>query len=289
MSVKKAVIPAAGFGTRFLPMTKATPKEMLNIIDKPAIQYIVEEAVQSGIEEILIITMRNKSSIENHFDASPELESILLKQNKEALYKKTQAVSQLADIFYKRQKNISGLGQAILEAKAFVGNEPFAVLLADDLIVSEVPCLKQLISIFEDKKASTIGVQKVESWEVEKYGIVEGTGADHKLLKVKHLVEKPLEEDAPSEMAILGRYVLTPGIFEILENTEPGYNGELQLTDALNTLSKKEEVYAFQFDGTRFDLGDKLGYLKATVTLALQHEELQDDFRVFIKNLSKNL
>lgn len=278
MRVRKAIIPAAGLGTRFLPATKAQPKEMLPIVDKPTIQYIIEEAVASGIEEILIITGRNKKSIEDHFDKSVELEMELSKANKEELLELVKGISDMVDIHYIRQKEPKGLGHAIYCAKSFVGNEPFAILLGDDVVDSEVPCLKQLINCYDEYKTSILGVQTVAKENVNKYGIVDGLHIEDRVYKVKKLVEKPSVEEAPSNVAILGRYIITPQIFEILENTKPGKGGEIQLTDALETLISTEAMYAYDFEGRRYDVGDKLGFLEATIELALKRPELRDSF-----------
>lgn len=278
MKVKKAIIPAAGLGTRFLPATKAQPKEMLPIVDKPTIQYIIEEAVASGIEEILIITGRNKKCIEDHFDKSIELELELEKSGKTELLEMVRNISDMVDIHYIRQKEPKGLGHAIHCAKTFVGNEPFAVLLGDDVVDSRKPCLKQLIDCFDEYKTTILGVQKVPEENVSKYGIVNGIHIEDRVYKVKDLVEKPSLEEAPSNIAILGRYIITPEIFNILENTPPGKNGEIQLTDALKTLISKEAMYAYNFDGKRYDVGDKLGFLEATIEFALKKEDLRDNF-----------
>ena len=278
MKVRKAIIPAAGLGTRFLPATKAQPKEMLPIVDKPTIQYIIEEAVASGIEEILIITGRNKKSIEDHFDKSVELEMELEKAGKQEMLDLVRGISDMVDIHYIRQKEPRGLGHAIHCAKSFVGNEPFAVMLGDDVVESEVPCLKQLIDCFNEYKTTILGVQTVSPENVDKYGIVDGIHIEDRVYKVKRLVEKPVIEEAPSNIAILGRYIITPQIFDILENTKPGKGNEIQLTDALETLIKSEAMYAYDFEGRRYDVGDKLGFLQATVEFALKREELREDF-----------
>ena len=278
MKVKKAIIPAAGLGTRFLPATKAQPKEMLPIVDKPTIQYIIEEAIASGIEEILIIIGRNKKCIEDHFDKSIELELELEKSGKAELLELVRDISDMVDIHYIRQKEPRGLGHAIHCAKTFVGNEPFAVLLGDDVVDSTEPCLKQLIDCFEEYNTTILGVQTVSEESVSKYGIVNGIHIEDRVYKVKDLVEKPSKEEAPSNVAILGRYIITPEIFNILENTKPGKGGEIQLTDALKTLISQEAMYAYNFDGKRYDVGDKLGFLQATIEFALKKEELRDDF-----------
>lgn len=284
MKVRKAIIPAAGLGTRFLPATKAQPKEMLPIVDKPTIQYIIEEAVASGIEEILIITGRNKKCIEDHFDKSIELEMELEKNHKEDLLELVRGISDMVDIHYIRQKEPKGLGHAILCARAFVGNEPFAVLLGDDVVDSEVPCLKQLMDCYKEYKTSILGVQTVAHEDVNKYGIVDGIHIEDRVYKVKKLIEKPALDEAPSNVAILGRYIITPQIFEILQNTKPGKGGEIQLTDALQTLIENEAMYAYNFEGKRYDVGDKLGFLQATVEYALKREELREPFIQYLTN-----
>ena len=284
--IRKAIIPAAGLGTRFLPATKAQPKEMLPIVDKPTLQYIIEECVASGIEEILIITGRNKKSIEDHFDRSVELEMELEKSGKEEMLKMVREISDMVNIHFIRQKEPRGLGHAILCAKTFVGNEPFAVLLGDDVVYNDnKPCLKQLIDCYEEYKTSVLGVQTVEAQDVNKYGIVGGLHIEDRVYKVKNLIEKPAVEEAPSNVAILGRYIITPKIFEILENTKPGKGNEIQLTDALLELIKHEAMYAYDFEGRRYDVGDKLGFLQATVEYALRKEELRDGFIEYLKTI----
>ena len=286
--IRKAIIPAAGLGTRFLPATKAQPKEMLPIVDKPTIQYIIEEAVASGIEEILIITGRSKKCIEDHFDKSVELELELEKSGKEQMLKMVREISDMVDIHFIRQKEPRGLGHAISCAKTFVGNEPFAVLLGDDIVYNEgKPCLKQLIDCYDEYKTSVLGVQTVEAKDVNKYGIVNGIHIEDRVYKVKGLVEKPPVEEAPSNVAILGRYIITPRIFKILEETKPGKGGEIQLTDALLKLIDEEAMYAYDFEGTRYDVGDKLGFLKATVEYALRREDLRDGFIEYLNTLKK--
>lgn len=282
MKVRKAIIPAAGLGTRFLPATKAQPKEMMPIVDKPAIQYIVEEAVASGIEEILIITGRNKRAIEDHFDKSVELEDELQNSNKGQLLKVVKDISNMADIYYIRQKEPKGLGHAISRARNFVGDEPFAVMLGDDIVDSRVPCLKQLMNCYDKYKTSVLGVQPVNKSQVSKYGIVNGMEIENKVYKVNNMIEKPKVEEAPSNIAILGRYIITPEIFEILERTKPGKGGEIQLTDALKELSKQESIYAYSFEGIRYDVGDKLGFLKANIEYALKREELKEDLLSYL-------
>ena len=284
--IRKAIIPAAGLGTRFLPAAKAQPKEMLPSVDKPTIQYIIEEAVASGIEEILIITGRNKKCIEDHFDKSVELEMELEKNNKIELLELVRGISDMADIHYIRQKEPRGLGHAIRCAKTFVGNEPFAILLGDDVVYNpEKPCLKQLIDCYDEYKTTILGVQRVPENDVYKYGIVDGITVENRVCKVKGLVEKPSVEEAPSNTAILGRYIVTPRIFDILDNTKPGKGNEIQLTDALLTLMKEEAMYAYNFEGKRYDVGDKLGFLQATVEYALRKPELKDDFIQYLKTI----
>jgi UTP--glucose-1-phosphate uridylyltransferase len=284
MKIKKAVIPAAGFGTRFLPATKAQPKEMLPIVDKPAIQYIIEEAVQSGIEEILIITGRNKGAIEDHFDLSFEIETELKQKKKYELLQLIDKISNLAQIYYTRQKEPKGLGHALLCAKGFVGNEPFAVMLGDDIVDSSVPCLKQIIDIYNTFQTSIIGVQEVPRSELNKYGIISGTKIEEDIYMIKDLIEKPEIEKAPSNIAILGRYIITPKIFEILENAAPGINGEIQLTDALKRLLEFEPIYAYIFQGKRYDIGDKIGFLKANIEFALRQKDIREDFLSYLRN-----
>ncbi|SKA96504.1 UDP-glucose pyrophosphorylase [Caloramator quimbayensis] len=285
MKVRKAIIPAAGLGTRFLPATKAQPKEMLPIVDKPTIQYIIEEAVASGIEEILIITGRNKRAIEDHFDKSVELEMELKSKHKDDLLKEVEYISNLAQIYYIRQKEPKGLGHAIYCAKTFVGNEPFAVMLGDDVVDNEEPCLKQLIDIYNEYKTTILGVQEVPLEDVNKYGIVKGMHIEDGVYKVKDLVEKPDIDKAPSNIAILGRYIITHNIFDILEHTKPGKGGEIQLTDALKELLNKEAMYAYTFKGRRYDVGDRLGFLQATVEFALKRDELRDDFLCYLSKI----
>ena len=284
--IRKAIIPAAGLGTRFLPATKAQPKEMLPIVDKPTIQYIIEEAIASGIEEILIITGRSKKSIEDHFDRSVELELELAKKGKEKMLEMVHNISEMVDIHYIRQKEPKGLGHAIHCAKAFVGDEPFAILLGDDIVYNdEKPCLKQLIDCYNEYNTTILGVQTVPEENVSKYGIVDGIQIEDRVCKVKGLVEKPSIEDAPSNVAILGRYIVTPKIFEILERTKPGKGNEIQLTDALRELINEEAMYAYNFEGRRYDVGDKLGFLEATVEYALRRDELKDEFTDYLKGI----
>jgi UTP--glucose-1-phosphate uridylyltransferase len=289
LKVRKAIIPAAGLGTRFLPATKAQPKEMLPIVDKPTIQYIVEEAVKSGIEDIIIISGRNKRAIEDHFDKSYELEHELKNKGKRELLSLVQDISNLVDIHYIRQKEAKGLGHAIYCAKSFIGNEPFAVLLGDDIVDSEVPCLKQMIDIYNEYKTTVLGVQTVPDEDVSKYGIVACRPVDDRVYKVKDLVEKPEKSEAPSNVAILGRYIITPKIFKHLENAKPGKGGEIQLTDALKNLIGEEAIYAYDFIGKRYDVGNKLGFLEATVEFALKRDELKDEFTDYLKRIVQQL
>lgn len=288
MKVRKAIIPAAGLGTRFLPATKAQPKEMLPIVDKPTLQYIIEESVASGIEEILIITGRNKKSIEDHFDKSIELELVLEKGGKDDLLEMVREITDMVNIHYIRQKEPKGLGHAIYCARSFIGNEPFAVLLGDDIVDAEDPCIGQLMRVYEEKQASVLGVQEVPMEDVSKYGIVDGQKIASDLYTVDSLVEKPDMNESPSNVGVLGRYVISPEIFEILENTEPGKGGEIQLTDALKELATKEKMTAYVFKGKRYDVGDKLGFLKATVEFALMRDELGSEFMDYLKEITKD-
>ncbi len=283
--IRKAVIPAAGFGTRFLPATKAQPKEMMPIVDKPTIQYVVEEAVASGITDILIVTGRGKRAIEDHFDKSYELEHELQKSGKGELLELVKDISSMVNIFYVRQKEPKGLGHAILCAKQFIGNEPFAVLLGDDIVSSEVPCLKQLINAHNQRGATILGVQRVEPQYVSSYGIVDSEQIGDRIHRVNNLIEKPAQDKAPSNIAIIGRYIITPRIFDMLEQTTSGYGGEIQLTDALKQLANEQSMYAYEFEGKRYDIGDKLGFLQASIELALGRPELSEDLMSFIKGL----
>lgn len=290
--IRKAVIPAAGLGTRFLPATKAIPKEMLPIVDVPTIQYIIEEAVNSGIEEILVITNSNKHCMENHFDRSYELEERLKESNKIDEYRMICEVANMANIYYVRQKEPKGLGHAILCAKSFIGDEPFAVLLGDDIVINKggEPAIKQLIAAYNQVSATVIGVQSVPHEQVYRYGIIEPTRkVTGRRIKLSDVVEKPALEKAPSDMAIVGRYVLTPEIFEILEAQKPGANGEIQLTDALRNIMISQSIYAYDFEGCWYDVGDKLGYLKATINQALEREELREPLMMYLKELTKEL
>jgi UTP--glucose-1-phosphate uridylyltransferase len=282
MKVKKAVFPVAGLGTRFLPATKSSPKEMLPLIDKPLVQYVVEEAVASGIEQILFVTGRGKRAIEDHFDISIELECHLEEKGKQQTLKAIREIADMLDIFYVRQKKALGLGHAILCAKDFVGNEPFAVLLGDDIIDSERPCLRQLLDVYEERGGSVLALEKVPMENISSYGCVKANQLSEQVFQVVDMVEKPKREEAPSDMAIIGRYVLTPRIFEILERQEPGQGGEIQLTDAILKLSKEETVFGCLFKGLRHDCGDKLGFLKATVDMALKRDEFKIEFERYL-------
>ncbi|MHA7139563.1 UTP--glucose-1-phosphate uridylyltransferase GalU [Rossellomorea arthrocnemi] len=275
MKVRKAIIPAAGLGTRFLPATKAMPKEMLPIVDKPTIQYIIEEAIESGIEDIIIVTGKGKRAIEDHFDHSFELEQNLLDKGKFELLSEVQKSSKLVDIHYIRQKEPKGLGHAIWCARKFVGGEPFAVLLGDDIVRAETPCLKQMITQYNRYQSSILGVQTVNEEEVSRYGIVDSNQIGDWFYGVNGLVEKPAREEAPSNLAIMGRYILSPRIFDVLENQPPGAGGEIQLTDAIAELNKLEAVYAYDFEGTRYDVGEKMGFIQTTIEFALQREDLK--------------
>ncbi|NNU93460.1 UTP--glucose-1-phosphate uridylyltransferase GalU [Geobacillus sp. NFOSA3] len=287
--VRKAIIPAAGLGTRFLPATKAMPKEMLPIVDKPTIQYIVEEAIASGIEDIIIVTGKGKRAIEDHFDNAPELEQMLLKKKKYDLLEQVRHSANLVDIYYIRQKSPKGLGHAVWCARKFVGDEPFAVLLGDDIVQAEKPCLSQLIEQYEHMGCSVIGVQPVPDEETHRYGIIEPWERIGNLYQVKRFVEKPPRGTAPSNLAIMGRYVLTPEIFDFLEKQEAGAGGEIQLTDAIQKLNEKQPVYAYSFSGKRYDVGEKLGFVKTTIEFALQNEELREDLIAFLRDIVKKL
>ncbi|WP_110954033.1 UTP--glucose-1-phosphate uridylyltransferase GalU [Anaerosinus massiliensis] len=279
--IRKAIIPAAGMGTRFLPATKAQPKEMLPIVDKPAIQYIIEEAIDSGIEEILIITGRNKRSIEDHFDRSVELELQLKEQGKYELLGLVEEISDIT-VHFIRQKEAKGLGHAVLCAKQFVGNEPFAVMLGDDIVDAEVPCLRQMMDVYRDFNGSVLGVQEVQKAKVSSYGIVNPKVIKKNVWQALDLIEKPSPEEAPSQLAVLGRYILEPEIFDLLEMTKPGRGNEIQLTDAICQLAAVQKVYAYNFSGRRYDIGDKQGYLEATVEYALKRPELRDKFLEYL-------
>lgn len=283
MQVKKAVFPVAGLGTRFLPATKASPKEMLPLIDKPLVQYVVEEAVASGIEQILFVTGRGKRALEDHFDIAFELEAHLYDKGKEKELSHIREISEMVDIFYVRQKEARGLGHAILCARDFVGKEPFAVLLGDDIIDSERPCLAQLLDVYRKYRGPVLALEKVPMELISSYGCVRANNISDRVYEVTDMVEKPKREEAPSDLAIIGRYVLTPEIFPILATQEPGKGGEIQLTDAILKLSREEAIYGCQFEGIRHDCGDKLGFLKATVDMALKREEFSKDFREFLE------
>ena len=285
MKIRKAVIPAAGLGTRFLPATKAIPKEMVPIVDKPTLQYIVEEAAASGIEDILIVTGRTKRAIEDHFDKSYELETELEKKGKLDYLEVLQKISNLANIHYVRQKEAKGLGHAIYCANFFAENEPFAVLLGDDVVASETPCLKQMIEQYETYQASILGVQTIPESETSKYGIIKGQKIGDRMYHVDDMVEKPAPGTAPSNVAVLGRYIISPDIFRCLEQTQPGAGGEIQLTDALRMLAEKEDLYAYDFIGRRYDVGSKQGYLEATVDFALDRPDLHDEFLQYLKKV----
>ncbi|GAB6430317.1 MULTISPECIES: UTP--glucose-1-phosphate uridylyltransferase GalU [Bacillus] len=283
--VRKAIIPAAGLGTRFLPATKAMPKEMLPIVDKPTIQYIVEEAVKSGIEDIIIVTGKTKRSIEDHFDNAFELEQNLLEKKKYELLEKVQASSKMVDIHYIRQKEPKGLGHAVWCARKFIGDEPFAVLLGDDIVQAEKPCLRQLIEEYDKTLSSVIGVQTVPEDETHRYGIIDPLEQEGRRYQVRNFVEKPAAGTAPSNLAIMGRYVLTPEIFMFLEQQHVGAGGEIQLTDAIQSLNEIQRVFAYDFEGTRYDVGEKLGFVQTTIEMALQHPELRDDMVVMMQKI----
>ncbi|MEK3978676.1 UTP--glucose-1-phosphate uridylyltransferase GalU [Psychrobacillus sp. FSL K6-2836] len=287
-TIKKAIIPAAGLGTRFLPATKAMPKEMLPIVDKPTIQYIVEEAIASGIEDIIIVTGKHKRAIEDHFDNAYELEANLLEHEKFDLLNKVQAPSTV-DIHYIRQKEPLGLGHAIWCARKFIGDEPFAVLLGDDIVSSEVPCLAQLINHFDEVQSSVIGVQKVPLEDVHRYGIIDPINADDRLMRVRQFVEKPKQADAPSQFGIVGRYILTPAIFSLLEDQKIGAGGEIQLTDAIERLNRSEPVYAYNFEGKRYDIGEQLGFIDTTIAFALERPDLRQGVEDILKKYVKSL
>ena len=287
MKVTKAVIPAAGLGTRVLPATKAQPKEMLVIVDKPSLQYIVEELVESGIKDIIIVTGRNKNSIEDHFDHSYELEDTLKKNNKNTLLEKVEDISSMANICYVRQNHPKGLGHAILKAKSFVGNEPFVIALGDDIVYNDVPVAKQLIDSYSKYGSSIVGCQEVKESDVSKYGIVKPLlSLDEKTVEMEDFIEKPSVDEAPSKLACLGRYLLTPKIFDYLEKTEPGKGGEIQLTDAIVAMMKDgEKVLAYNFEGKRYDIGNKFGLLKANIEFGLRNEETREELLEYLKNI----
>jgi len=284
--VMKAIIPAAGLGTRFLPATKAQPKEMLPVYDKPTIQYVVEEAVESGIDDILIITGRSKRAIEDHFDKSVELELALSNKNKDRALKEIKDISDLAHLHFVRQKEQKGLGDAVLCAKNFVGDEPFAVLLGDTITMAEVPCTRQLMNVYDQYKASVIAVEKVRPEKISSYGIIKSKPIDS-VYEIEDLVEKPSPEEAPSDLGIIGRYVLTPEIFDVIKEVKPGVGGEIQLTDALKALREKQPLYAYVFDGQRFDIGTKFDWLKSSIEIALKNPEIKDDLEGYLIELLK--
>ncbi|HCY6166661.1 TPA: UTP--glucose-1-phosphate uridylyltransferase GalU [Staphylococcus aureus] len=283
--IKKAIIPAAGLGTRFLPATKAMPKEMLPILDKPTIQYIVEEAARAGIEDIIIVTGRHKRAIEDHFDSQKELEMVLKEKGKSELLEKVQYSTELANIFYVRQKEQKGLGHAISSARQFIGNEPFAVLLGDDIVESEVPAVKQLIDVYEEIGHSVIGVQEVPEADTHRYGIIDPLTKNGRQYEVKKFVEKPAQGTAPSNLAIMGRYVLTPEIFDYLKTQKEGAGNEIQLTDAIERMNNDNQVYAYDFEGERYDVGEKLGFVKTTIEYALKDDSMREELTRFIKEL----
>lgn len=283
--IKKAIIPAAGLGTRFLPATKAMPKEMLPILDKPTIQYIVEEAARAGIEDIIIVTGRHKRAIEDHFDSQKELEMVLKEKGKSELLEKVQYSTELANIFYVRQKEQKGLGHAISSARQFIGNEPFAVLLGDDIVESEVPAVKQLIDVYEETGHSVIGVQEVPEADTHRYGIIDPLTKNGRQYEVKNFVEKPAQGTAPSNLAIMGRYVLTPEIFDYLKTQKEGAGNEIQLTDAIERMNNDNQVYAYDFEGERYDVGEKLGFVKTTIEYALKDDSMREELTRFIKEL----
>ncbi|RLP99078.1 UTP--glucose-1-phosphate uridylyltransferase GalU [Geobacillus stearothermophilus] len=286
--VRKAIIPAAGLGTRFLPATKAMPKEMLPIVDKPTIQYIVEEAIASGIEDIIIVTGKGKRAIEDHFDNAFELEQNLIQKGKYDLLEKVKEPSKV-DIHYIRQKEPKGLGHAVWCARNFIGDEPFAVLLGDDIVQAETPCLKQLIDQYEQTLSSVIGVKKVPENETHRYGIIDPLEQHGRRYQVRQFVEKPAPGTAPSNLAIMGRYILTPEIFLFLEKQEAGAGGEIQLTDAIQKLNEIQRVFAYEFEGKRYDVGEKIGFIKTTIEFALQHEELREDLIQFMERVLNDL
>ena len=289
MKVRKAIIAAAGLGTRFLPATKAQPKEMLPIVDKPTIQYIIEEAVASGIEDIIIVTGRSKRSIEDHFDKSVELELELERSGKEELLKMVHDISEMANIHTIRQKEPRGLGHAVYTARHFIGNEPFAVLLGDDVVVSKKPCLAQMLDVFNEYRTSVLGVQTVRHEVVNKYGIVDCKKVDDRVYKVRDLVEKPPADEAPSDIAILGRYILKPDVFKYLENQDAGTGGEIQLTDSLRSMALEQAMYCYDFKGHRYDVGTKIGFLQANIEFALRNPEVADEMRAYLTKLSSDM
>jgi UTP--glucose-1-phosphate uridylyltransferase len=283
--IRKAIFPAAGLGTRFLPATKASPKEMLPLVDKPLIQYVVEEAVASGVESVLIVTGRDKSSIENHFDISFELEHLLKNRGKQEAFEEIRAIADMARISYTRQKEALGLGHAIYQGKDFAGGDPVAALLADDIVISQKPALQQMVEVFEKYDAPVIATMQVEGEAISRFGVIDADEVEPNVYRVRDMVEKPPFEDAPSDLAIIGRYIFTPDIFGAIERTTPGAGGEIQITDAMRMLLKERPLYALKLDGRRHDAGDKLGFLIATVELALKRGDLADEFREYLKSL----
>jgi len=286
MKIKKAVIPVAGLGTRFLPATKTVPKELLPIVDIPAIQYVVQEAVESGITQVIFVTGRGKDGIEDHFDEAPELELVLEERGQREMVETLRRISKMTEVVSVRQKRPLGLGHAILCARDLVGEEPFAVLLSDDLIDAAVPCLQQLLKVFAEKDDSVIALRRVPEQEVQRYGIVNGTELSQRLYEVKEMVEKPRPSEAPSQLAIIGRYILRPEIFSILEKIAPGRGGEIQLTDGISQLARQKKVYGYEFEGNHYDIGDKMGFVRATVAYALKRGELKEQVRSYLRSLT---
>lgn len=284
--IRKAIFPAAGLGTRFLPATKASPKEMLPLVDKPLIQYAVEEAVSSGVESVLIVTGRDKTAIEDHFDIAFELEYLLKERGKDEVVEEIRAISEMAQISYTRQKEALGLGHAIYQGKDFAGGDPVAVLLADDIVVSEKPALRQMVEVFEKYDAPVIATMQVQGEGISRFGVIDAEEVEPNVFRVRDMVEKPSYADAPSDLAIIGRYIFTPDIFGAIERTEPGAGGEIQITDAMRLLLKERPIYALKLEGRRHDAGDKLGFLIATVELALMRPDLADDLRSYLRSLN---
>jgi UTP--glucose-1-phosphate uridylyltransferase len=285
MKVKKAVIPVAGLGTRFLPATKTVPKELLPIVDIPAVQYVVQEAMEAGIAEVIFVTGRGKDSIEDHFDEAPELDQVLESRGQKAMRDTLRRVAEMVEIVSVRQKRPLGLGHAVLCARDLIGDEPFAVLLSDDLIDAELPCVQQLVEIFEERKESVLALRRVPRQDVNKYGIVGGKKITERLCEVTEMVEKPHPDEAPSQMAIIGRYILRPEIFSFLEKVSPGKGGEIQLTDAISQLARRQKVYGYEFEGAHYDIGDKFGFVQATVAYALKRPDLRERVEEYLKVL----
>jgi len=285
-AIRKAVFPAAGLGTRFLPATKAQPKEMLPLVDKPIIQYVVEEAVESGLDQIIIVTGRGKRAIEDHFDISFELEHVLAQKGDEETLRAVRRISDLATIYYIRQKEPLGLGHAVAVTRELVGDEPFAVLLSDDLIVHDVPCLRQMIEVYERYQCSVVAVERIPRDRISGYGVIAGRPIEERIYRLDDVVEKPAPEEAPSDLAIVGRYILTPEIFDALARVKPGKGGEIQLTDALRRLLKHQVIYAYEFQGIRYDAGTTLGFLKAAVEFALRRPDIGEEFRTYLRSLN---